>query len=187
MDLMVQQNPNCPQWALFDYDGTLIELKHSSFTEGETFDWESFILKSADCSVIEGTVNAMKALQAHGYVCAICTARPEIFLDEMIVELTERDLGEDVVIMRDEKLFNEEVEALKGLTDPTEIKRTVFEHHAKFRQHVVNDLREQFGMHPIGFAFDDQPDNLDVFAMEGASCHLVKDGIISEHKTPLRW
>lgn len=183
MDLMVQQNPDRPQWALFDYDGTLIELNHSVFDKGTEFDWEEFMSKSRSCPVIERTLDMMKALQAHGYVCAICTARPEQFLDDFIVELTERELGEDIVIMRDTALFEAEVKALEGLTDPVEIKRVVFEQHAIFRQAVVDDLNEQFGEGTVGFAFDDQPDNLDVFMNAGASCHLVKDGNIHLYNT----
>ena len=170
------------KFALFDYDGTLIDsISCTSFKEGETFDWVKFMERSRDCCTIQPTLDLMKKFQSEGIICIICTARPEVFEDTTIWDLTARKLGEDMVVMRDDYLYHAELEALVGVTEEAEIKRIAHEHHAIYRQVVVNDLEGMHGKGCIVYAVDDQTRNLDTFLAHGIECTLVSDGKLSKY------
>lgn len=170
------------QIALFDLDGTLIDnISKASFKEGETFDWVKFMEASLDCCTFESTYNLMKEYQEKGIICMICTARPEHF--EMLIaqDLINRKLGEDMLVMRDNTLWADELEALVGITDEDVIKATVHEHHAKYRKFIIEDLEEHYGKGCVVAAVDDQKRNLDTFLEYGVDCKLVTEGVITDY------
>ncbi|AUS01956.1 HAD-like domain protein [Vibrio phage 3.058.O._10N.286.46.B8] len=170
--------------ALFDYDGTLIDnISCTSFKEGETFDWEKFMINSMDKCTFQSTWELMHEYQAKGIVCIICTARPDVFDALTYQDIIKRNLGEDMVVLRDEKLWRDELEALEGVTDENDIRRIAHEHHALYRSLIIDDLEEHFGAGCILYAVDDQTKNLDTFAARGIECKLVTDGIISDYAT----
>ena len=170
------------KFALLDLDGTLIDsISCTSFKEGESFDWAKFMERSRDCCTIQPTLDLMKKYQEEDVVCIICTARPEAFEDITIWDLTARKLGEDMIVMRNDELWHNELEALKGVTEEAEIKRIAHEHHAIYRQVVVEDLEDMYGKGCIKYAVDDQTRNLDTFLAHDIECTLVTDGKLSDY------
>lgn len=160
--------------ALFDFDGTLIDNTNlMSFSEGEGFDWVSFMEKSRDCCTFEHVHNEMKRLRSEGYVCIICTARPEEFGEYTMADLIARNLGEDIVVMRSKELCDAELAELEGITDPIAIRAIIHKHHALYRQHVIEDMEGNFGVGCVKYAFDDQEKNLDTLLYAGVKCFKV--------------
>lgn len=170
------------EFAIFDLDGTLIDnMSKTSFNEGDSFDWAKFMESSMECCTFESTFNLMKEYQERGILCMICTARPEYF--EMLVaqDLLNRKLGEDILVMRDDNLWREELKEMEGITDPIAIKAIAHKHHAKFRELVIEDLETQYGTGCIKYAVDDQSANLDTFLKVGVECKLVVDGQVVDY------
>lgn len=160
--------------ALFDFDGTLIDnTELMSFTEGETFDWVKFMEKSRECCTFKNIHEEMQRLQRNGYVCIICTARPEEFGEHTMADLIARNLDEDIVVMRSKELCDAERAELEGITDPIAIRAIIHRHHALYRQHVIEDMEDKFGKGCVKYAFDDQERNLDTFISSGVICFKV--------------
>lgn len=160
--------------ALFDFDGTLIDNTNlMSFSEDETFDWVTFMEKSRECCTFENVHNEMQRLQRNGYVCIICTARPEEFGEHTMADLIARNLGEDIVVMRSKELCDAERAELEGITDPIAIGAIIHKHHALYRQHVIEDMEDNFGVGCVKYAFDDQEKNLATFLYAGVKCFKV--------------
>lgn len=159
--------------AIFDYDGTLINnTEHMSFGDGK-FDWETFLTNSLSSPTNNFVAKQIKELQSQGYTVLICTARPEAFEDFMIQDLTERNFGEDMLIMRDDLLWQDELHAISDIECKDEVRKLIMEHHAKYRSFVIEDLEKQYGVGCIHYAFDDQKHNVDEFVKKGVVCGLV--------------
>lgn len=169
---------NNPKFALIDMDGTIINNHHvMHFDTGSEFKWEDFVAASMDAPVNEQVVAAINVLSDAGYYIAICTARPEsierVTIDHLEYLADNHDLHFDLIITRDQKLQDSELEELDGIKDVSLYKNIIHEHHAVYRNNVIDDLEERYGKGCVKYAFDDQEHNLNVMKLRGVEGYLI--------------
>lgn len=170
--------------AFFDLDGTLIHNPKdmTKYVSNGKFNWSSFVNDMSNNDVVAKSAALLKELSNKGYYIIICTARPESLDDNLMAELTKRNFGEDMVIMRNMELFNAELKEIEqvdtSLPNFFELQREIaHRHHGIYRESIIQNFYDLYGKDniEISYAVDDQQKNLDTFIKHGAKGVLVDE------------
>jgi FMN phosphatase YigB (HAD superfamily) len=143
--------------VIFDLDGVLCNADgRQHFIKAARKDWKAFFEACAEDTLIEETARLLRLL-AKDVTVVLLTGRPMEVREQTLSWLSAQDLPWDLLIMRN---------------------RGDYADSTTFKQQSVRTLKA------MGFdvqvAFDDDPQNQEMFEAEGVPCHYRYSGYYEE-------
>jgi FMN phosphatase YigB (HAD superfamily) len=139
--------------VIFDLDGVLCNAdERQHFIRSTKKDWKAFFEACADDQPIEEMTRLLR-LFATDVTVVLLTGRPIQVQEQTLSWLTKVDLPWDLLIMRD---------------------RGVYSDSTYFKQQSVRKLKAM-GF-DVQIAFEDDPQNYEMFEAEGVPCHYRYSG-----------
>lgn len=156
--------------AIFDLDGTLVELPSKSWTK-EEFTWPNFLSEMDEQKGIKVTIGELRHHILSERLVYVVTARPESYREETEALLKKHGIVYDQLIMRTDEEVEREAKLIAICEDYNEIKGVLFSQHVLYRERIARELRDNNVR--VDYAYDDQIPNLEVWSAYGASTYFV--------------